>query len=114
MAAESQQQEELAPGLLQELAVVSAMARGMTARASAGASPRAVAAQVMKVVEGTLAASTPHSCSLALTSWQAYVWLGAGAGAVKGAGRVATGTAGLMGELVANGVGGGGEGGDGD
>ena len=83
----------MAPGLLHEPAVVSAMARGMTARASAAASPRAAAAQVTKVVEGTLAASTPHSCSSADTSWQAYDWLGAGAGAVEGAGRVAAGVA---------------------
>ena len=67
-AAFSQQQEELAPGLLHEPPVVSAMARGMTAEASAGARPRAAAAQVAKVVEGTLAASTPHSCSSADTS----------------------------------------------
>ncbi len=68
MAAVSQQQEELAPGLLHELAVVSAIERGMTARASAGASPRAAAAQVAKVVEAALAAFTPHSCSSADTS----------------------------------------------
>ncbi len=68
MAALLQQQEELAPGLLHEAVLVSAMVRGMTARASAGASPRAAAAQVAKVVEGTLAASTPHSCSSADTS----------------------------------------------
>ena len=68
MAAVSQQQEELAPGLLHEPAVVSAMVRGMTAEASAGASPRAAAAQVAKVVEGTVAASTPHSCRFAWTS----------------------------------------------
>ncbi len=68
MAAVSQQQEELAPGLLHEPAVVSAMVRGMTAEASAGARPRAAAAHVAKVVEGTLPASTPHSCRFPWTS----------------------------------------------
>ncbi len=67
-AAVSQQHEELDPVLLQALAVASVMLRGMTAEASAGARPSAAAAQVAKVVEGTLAASTAHSCSSALTS----------------------------------------------
>ena len=68
MAAERQQHEELDPALPQAPAVVSEMLRGMTAEASAGARPSAAAAQVTKVVEGTLAASTAHSCSSALTS----------------------------------------------
>ena len=56
-----QQQEELEPALPQAAAVVSVMLRGMTAEAPAGAKPSAAAAQVTKVVEGTLAASTAHS-----------------------------------------------------
>ncbi len=87
------QQHEGASGVLHEVPTVSVMARGMTARASAGASPRAAAAQVAKVVEATLAASTPHSCSSALTRSQLYEGLGAGAtaGATTGAAVVAAG-----------------------
>ncbi len=60
MAAVSQQ-HEVAFAALQAVPVASVMLRGMTAEASAGARPSAAAAQVTKVVEGTLAASTPHS-----------------------------------------------------
>ena len=60
MVAESQQHEG-APGVAQGVPAVAAMLRGMTAEASAGASPRAAAAHVVKVVEGTCAASTLHS-----------------------------------------------------
>ena len=104
-AADRQQHEELDSALPQAPAVVSEMVRGMTAEASAGASPRAAAAQVTKVVEGTLAASTPHSCSSALTRSQRYEGLGAGATAGAAAKAVVT-TAGVV-------VGGGGGGGDG-
>jgi hypothetical protein len=87
------QQHEGAPGVLHEVPVVSAMLRGMIAEASAGARPRAAAAQVAKVMEGTLAASTPHSCSSALTRSQLYEGLGAGAtaGGITGAAVVAAG-----------------------
>ena len=102
MVAVSQQQEG-ASGVLQDVPVVSEMLRGMTAEASAGARPSAAAAQVTKVVEGTLAASTPHSCSCAVTRSQLYEGLGAGA----------TAGATVMTAGVVAGGGGGGEGGGG-
>ena len=91
MAAWSQQHRESAPGVPQALAVVSAKLRGITLKASAGANPRAAAAHVTKVVDGTRAASTEQSCSSVVTSWQAYEGVGTTAGGIKGAGAVATG-----------------------
>lgn len=46
------------------------MLRGMTLEASAGAKPRAAAAHVMKVLDGTVSVSgdTEHSCAELLTS----------------------------------------------
>ena len=66
--AESQQQEELAPGLLHESAVVSLMLLGMTLEASAGAKPSCVATQLAKEKAGVPSEFTPHSCRSVETS----------------------------------------------
>ena len=66
-AAESQQQEELAPALPQLLVVVSLITWGMTLKASAGARPSWAAAQLAKEKEGVPSALGPHSCSWAVT-----------------------------------------------
>ena len=69
-AAESQQQELLAPSLPQALDVVSLMTRGMTLKASAGARPSCAAAQLAKEKAGVPSASGPHSCSWPVTRRQ--------------------------------------------
>ena len=66
-AAESQQQEELAPPLPHLLAIVSLMKWGMTLKDSAGARPSCAAAQLAKEKDGVPSASGPHSCSWAVT-----------------------------------------------
>ena len=99
----SQQQEELAPALLQELAVVSETLETTTREVSAEGRPTRDATQLAKEKAGLPSEFTPHSWTSAPTSWQPYEGVGATAGAVTGA------TAGAMVGATAVGGGGGGE-----
>ena len=69
-AAESQQQEELAPTLPQVLAVVSLVTWGIILKASVGARPSCAAAQLAKEKNGVPSLLGPHSCSSAVTRRQ--------------------------------------------
>ena len=80
------------------------MLRGTTGESLILPTPIAAAAHVAKVVDCTDAASTPHSCSSAWTSSQAYVGLGAAAGKMPTAGvgaSAAGGTAGVVVDVAA-------------
>ena len=70
MAAVSQQQEELAPGLLQELAVVSETLETRTREVEAEGRPTRVATQLAKEKAGVPSEFTPHSSTSAATNWQ--------------------------------------------
>ena len=67
-AAVSQQHEELAPALLQALAVVSEMLETTTREAAAAGRPTREATQLAKEKDGVPSALGPHSSSSAVTT----------------------------------------------
>jgi len=68
MAAVSQQQEELAPGLLHELAVVSETLETTTREVEAEGRPTRKATQLAKEKAGVPSEFTPHSSTSAATN----------------------------------------------
>ncbi len=85
MAAVSQQQEELAPGLLHKLAVVSETLETTTREVKAEGRPTREATQLAKEKAGVPSEFTPHSSTSAATNSHPYEGLGATAGAMTGA-----------------------------